>query len=133
MASASALGWSGSGVVVYVTAPSEEAGLKLARGLVSAKLAACVNVAPRVTSVYEWEGKVEEEAESLLIIKSTTDALPKLTDWVKTNHPYDVPEVISLPVNRPIQIPFPRFSLSFFQITGGSETYLKWLVDAVKP
>ena len=61
-----------------------------------------------------WKGKINEDEEQLLMIKSTQRSLPKLTEWVKGKHPYDVCEVISVP------------------ITGGSEPYLQWLHENVK-
>uniref|UniRef100_A0A1I8H9H2 Polyglutamylase complex subunit TTLL1 n=1 Tax=Macrostomum lignano TaxID=282301 RepID=A0A1I8H9H2_9PLAT len=84
--------------VVYVTVPNQQVGEKLAHGLVGERLAACVNIVPGVTSVYAWEGKVEQDSELLLIIKTRTGLLSSLTDYVKANHGYDVPEVISLPI-----------------------------------
>ncbi|KAL5558535.1 hypothetical protein UlMin_034746 [Ulmus minor] len=96
-------------IVVYVTVPNKEAGKKLAESLVKEKLAACVNRVPGIESVYEWQGEIQTDAEELLIIKSRQSLLEALTEHVKANHPYDVPEVISLPIN------------------GGSLPYLEWL------
>ncbi|GKV33602.1 hypothetical protein SLEP1_g42089 [Rubroshorea leprosula] len=96
-------------IVVYVTVPNREAGKKLAESIVKAKLAACVNIVPGLESVYEWEGKIHTDPEELLIIKTRESLLEALTQHVKANHEYDVPEVIALP------------------ITGGSPQYLEWL------
>ncbi|MFH4980932.1 hypothetical protein AB6A40_007641 [Gnathostoma spinigerum] len=101
--------------VVYVTVPNITVGKTIARAVVEGKLAACVNILPIVTSIYEWENKVEESPESLLIIKTKTAALEKLKKKVEELHPYDVPEFISSP------------------IVYGSDGYLKWIDDQVLP
>lgn len=98
----------------FVTVPNMEVAKKMASGLVSNKLAACVNVIPGVTSIYEWEGKIEEDSELILMIKSRCSRTEELTEYVKKNHPYDVCEVITTP------------------ILGGNPAYLKWLGDIVK-
>ncbi|KAE8659251.1 Protein CutA [Hibiscus syriacus] len=101
-------------IVVYVTVPNREAGRKLAGSIVKEKLAACVNIVPGVESVYEWEGKINTDPEELLIIKTRQSLLPALTEHVKANHEYDVPEVIALPIN------------------GGSPQYLEWLKNSTR-
>ncbi len=83
--------------VVLVTAPSRRA-RSLARRLVERRVAACANVVPGVKSIYRWQGKVEEAAESLLILKTTTSKVKQLEKAVVELHPYDVPEVVVLPV-----------------------------------
>lgn len=94
---------------MLITAPRGSAAEKLAKGLVAAKLAACVNIVPGVVSHYAWKGKMQREDESLLIAKTSTAKLKALTAWVEKNHPYDVPEVLALGV------------------AAGSGPYLKWL------
>ncbi|KAL9446904.1 hypothetical protein AB3S75_014555 [Citrus x aurantiifolia] len=101
-------------IVVYVTVPNKEAGKKLAESIVKAKLAACVNRVPGIESVYEWKGEIQTDAEELLIIKTRKSLLETLTEHVKANHEYDVPEVIALP------------------ITGGSQPYLEWLKSSTR-
>ena len=87
-----------SGVsVALCTCPPPEA-VRLAGLLVEGGLAACVNVLPSVQSIYRWEGKLENEEESLLIIKTTTAAFPALRDALAEAHPYDVPEILRLDV-----------------------------------
>ncbi|KAK2719911.1 hypothetical protein QYM36_005403 [Artemia franciscana] len=81
--------------VAYVTAPSEDVAKELSRGLVKEKLAACVNIVPKITSIYEWKGEINEDNEVLMIIKTRTSRVLELTDFVKKNHPYEVCEVIS--------------------------------------
>ncbi|MFB6470557.1 MAG: divalent-cation tolerance protein CutA [Vulcanisaeta sp. AZ3] len=100
-------------VVVFVTVPSREVGLSIARDLVSARLAACVNVVDGLRSVYFWEGRVEEDNEALLVIKSRRDRLDELVRFVRERHPYKVPEVIALPV------------------VGGFVDYLRWIDEVV--
>ncbi|KAK3150698.1 hypothetical protein QOZ80_3AG0236530 [Eleusine coracana subsp. coracana] len=101
-------------IVVYVTVPNREAGKKLSQGIISEKLAACVNIVPGIESVYWWEGKVQTDAEELLIIKTRESLLNALTEHIKANHEYDVPEVISLP------------------ITGGNTKYLEWIKNSTR-
>ncbi len=84
--------------VVYVTAPTAEVAESLARALVGEGLAACVNLLPGIRSIYRWEGAVQDEAEVLLIVKTVAERLPALTARVIELHPYDVPEVVALPV-----------------------------------
>jgi periplasmic divalent cation tolerance protein len=87
----------GGSLVVLVTAPPEGA-QELGRTLVDERLAACVNVLPGVTSIYIWEGRREEAAESLLVIKTRTERYAELERRVLQLHPYSVPEVLALPV-----------------------------------
>ena len=100
-------------VVVLCTAPNVEAARGLAGGLVEARLAACVNVVGGVESVYRWQGKIEHETEVLLVIKTAAHRLDEVKAHLQAAHPYEVPEIIALP------------------ITGGSDVYLSWLLDAV--
>jgi periplasmic divalent cation tolerance protein len=100
-------------LLVLVTAPPKKADA-LAKGMVAAKLAACVNVIPGLTSHYRWEGKVQKDRESLLVIKTRASLLKKVEAWVKKNHPYTVPEVLALPV------------------AGGSKAYLDWLAASTR-
>ena len=81
--------------VVLVSCPVEAADL-LARALVEARQAACVNVVPGMQSVYRWRGQVESAAEALLLIKTTVAAWPRLQQAVRALHPYEVPEIIAL-------------------------------------
>lgn len=73
--------------------------LFVVRKLVEDKLAACVNLIPGITSIYEWKGKIETDSEVLLMIKTRTSRIEQLTNTVKANHPYEVCEVIAVPVN----------------------------------
>jgi len=96
-------------LVVLVTAPSAEAAAGIARALVEERLAACGNVVPGLRSIYRWEGKVHDDAEALLVLKTTRSRFPALRDRVLALHPYEVPEVLALPVEE------------------GSEKYLAWV------
>lgn len=82
--------------VVLVNAP-ESVASRIGRLLVEARLAACVNVIPVVKSIYRWQGKIEEENEATLLIKTRVALVPALTDAVKAAHPYAVPEVLVVP------------------------------------
>jgi len=99
-------------VVVLVTCPSQTLGKRLARALVQERLAACVNVIPGVTSIYRWEGKICQDTEALLVIKTLRMRLPVLIRRIKALHPYSVPEVIALP------------------LVGGLASYLSWVRDS---
>jgi len=101
--------------IVYVTVPSMEVGQKIARDVVHNRLAACVNIVPQVTSIYEWNGKVEEEKEFLLMMKTSSEQLDALKQAVIKLHPYDVPEFVAVPIEY------------------GSEPYLKWLKAQTTP
>jgi periplasmic divalent cation tolerance protein len=96
-------------VVVLVTAPSAEKAAEIARAVVEEKLAACGNVLPAIRSIYRWEGKVHDDAEALLVLKTERKRFVELCDRIVALHPYDVPEVLSLPVE------------------AGSDRYLDWL------
>lgn len=86
-------------VVVLITAPSRDVGRQIADTLVLKKLAACVNVISPINSLYVWEGQACDDEEVLLIVKSRAELFEKeLIPVVKAIHPYDVPEIIALPV-----------------------------------
>ena len=96
-------------ILVLVTTPNSKVSEKLSKGLVTAKLAACVNIVPGLKSRYWWKGKIEAAREQLLLIKTTRVRLGALTRWVQKNHPYSICEIIALP------------------ITAGSKKYLQWI------
>jgi periplasmic divalent cation tolerance protein len=98
-------------IVVYVTAPAEEEAERIARDLVENKLAACVNIVKNMRSIYRWQGKIEDETEVLMIVKTRREHFAHLRDMVKQLHSYSVPEIIALPV------------------VEGSEEYLAWLEE----
>jgi len=96
-------------IVAFVTCGSEEEALKIANALVEAHLAACVNLIAPIRSIYRWEGKIWDEKEWLLIIKTQKQRFEALEKRVRSLHSYSVPEIISLP------------------ITEGSSAYLNWI------
>lgn len=83
---------------VFITTGSMESATSLATGLVENELAACVNIIPGVTSIYKWEGKLNTDSELILMVKTRSELIDQLTAWVRANHPYSCPEVISLPI-----------------------------------
>ena len=96
-------------ILVLCTAPDSATGATLARGLVSSKLAACVNLVPGIQSFYVWKGETCEDSEVQLLIKTSKERWGALHMWIDEHHPYEVPELIALPIER------------------GSDAYLSWL------
>jgi periplasmic divalent cation tolerance protein len=87
-------------LVVLCTFPDKEAAQRIAHALVEEGLAACVNLVPGVQSIYRWEGKVESAEEVLAVMKTTAEAYPRLEAKIKELHPYDVPEILAVPVEK---------------------------------
>jgi periplasmic divalent cation tolerance protein len=87
-------------LLVLTNCPDEEVANTIALAVVEARLAACVNILPRVQSIYRWQGRVESATEIPLIIKSTATSYPALEALIRERHPYDVPEIIALPVTQ---------------------------------
>jgi periplasmic divalent cation tolerance protein len=86
-------------VIVFITAPSNDIGKQIAVALVEKRLAACVNILGPINSIYAWEGKINNDQEVLLIAKSRSDLIEsRLIPAVQAIHPYQVPEIIALPV-----------------------------------
>lgn len=98
---------------MLVTAPDEATAAALARALVTERLAACVNRLPGVRSTYRWQGELHDEAEVLLIAKTTAAGYPALERRIRELHPYEVPEIVALPIEH------------------GSTPYLAWLAAQV--
>jgi periplasmic divalent cation tolerance protein len=92
-----------------------EVSQKIAASLLQKRLVACANILPGVTSMYEWEGKMCTDSEHLMILKTQTSLISQIVTEVKAIHPYDCPEVISLPQGE------------------GSNDYLKWLKENTTP
>lgn len=101
------------GAVVLSTVGKPEDAERIARELVERRLAACVNIVPGLTSVYRWKGNVERDSELLLVIKTRLDRFEPLREVLVSAHPYEVPEVIVLP------------------IVAGHAAYLAWLDESV--
>jgi len=87
-----------SGIVVLCNAPDAQTAHKIASSLVESRLAACVNVLGECRSVYSWEGKIEDEQEVPMLIKTTSARFPEVEKRIVDLHPYDVPEVIAIPI-----------------------------------
>ena len=85
-------------LLVLVTAPSAPVAAEIARALVAERLAACGNVVPGLRSIYRWQGRVRDDAEALLLLKTSRARWPALRARVLALHPYEVPEVLALPV-----------------------------------
>jgi periplasmic divalent cation tolerance protein len=100
-------------VVALSTVASAEDAERVARELVERRLAACVNIVPRVVSVYRWKGEVQRDDEWLLVIKTRVAAFEKLREALVALHPYEVPELVALPV------------------AAGHLPYLRWIDDSI--
>lgn len=87
-------------LIVITNCPDEETANAIALAVVEERLAACVNILPRVQSIYRWQGSVESAAEIPLLIKTSSRHYPALEARITALHPYDVPEIIALPVVR---------------------------------
>lgn len=90
----------GEYVVVLTTLPDAAAARALVRGLVEARLAACGTIVPSVSSVYWWEGRINEATETQVVLKTRRDRWDELVVAIRERHPYDVPELLALPVER---------------------------------
>jgi len=103
-------------IIVLITTPSKAVGRQLAEALLAGKLAACVNIIPRVDSFFAWKGEIQNEQEALLVVKSRLDLFEdRLVPAVNALHPYEVPEIIALP------------------ILMGSKSYLDWIGEETRP
>lgn len=96
-------------LLVYCTCPDQQVAEKLANTLVTGRLAACVNILPGMESIYRWQGKVEKDREVLLLIKTDNAHFDVLEDTISRLHPYEVPEIIAVPIQ------------------AGHQPYLEWI------
>ncbi len=85
--------------IVLMTVPDTQTGERIARDLVDSELAACVSLVPGLTSIYRWKGEVHADAEVLAVVKTTQAVVERLLERAAELHPYDVPELVSLPVS----------------------------------
>lgn len=85
-------------LVVLCTCPDAPTAGRLAGELVKRRLAACVNVLPEIRSIYRWQDAVQDDGEALMVVKTTRSAYARLESWLAEHHPYDVPEIVALPV-----------------------------------
>ena len=97
--------------IIYSTTSSVEEARKIARIIVEEKLAACVNIIPKIESIYRWQGKIEEDNESILLAKTIDKNVDQVIQRIKENHSYDVPDIVAIP------------------ITHGFKEYLDWVED----
>jgi periplasmic divalent cation tolerance protein len=100
-------------IIVLTTAPDEASAMKMARELVEARLAACCSLVKGLTSLYWWEGKVEEAEEALLIIKTSGSLYREVESKIRSLHPYKVPEIVA------------------FKVEAGLPEYLSWLREVL--
>ena len=100
-------------IVVFVTAGSMEEGVRIAKTLVEEGLAACVNLVPKVRSIYRWKGKVCDEEEVLMVVKTGEDLFERVKARVRDLHTYEVPEIVALPIKK------------------GLKEYLEWMDDVL--
>ena len=98
-------------LVVLTTFPDADEAGRLAREIVVSKLAACAQILPKMTSVYFWEGKVQTEPEHLLLIKTLEEKFDELSEFIRANHSYEVPEIVAIPAAKV------------------SDDYLNWIVE----
>ncbi|MCS7163879.1 MAG: divalent-cation tolerance protein CutA [Thermodesulfovibrio sp.] len=101
-------------MVVLITVPNEDEAVKISRTLVEEKLAGCINIIKNVRSIYFWKGKIEDEPEVLMVVKTKSELFEELEKRVKSLHSYTVPEIIGLEIKK------------------GSESYLNWLSEVTK-
>ena len=101
--------------IALSTAPSEQVARALVRALVDEQVVACGNIVPGVHSIYRWQGGVEEAEEVLIVFKTSTAAWPRLKQRLVQLHPYEVPELLLLP------------------IVDGHEAYVQWLSESTEP
>ncbi|WP_456433677.1 divalent-cation tolerance protein CutA [Thermosulfuriphilus sp.] len=96
-------------VLLYVTASGKDEAVKIGRALVESRLAACINVFEQITSLYWWEGRIEESPEAILIIKTRSELVPQIKERILDLHSYSCPCILVLPV------------------TGGHQPFLDWI------
>ena len=101
-------------VVLFITTATAEEAQRISKVLLEQRKAACVNIVPRVSSLFWWQDKLDSAQENLLIVKTKTSLLNELVRLVKEIHSYDVPEIIALP------------------IVGGNQDYLEWIGKEVR-
>ncbi|KAM9440414.1 protein CutA homolog [Clarias gariepinus] len=99
--------------VLIINCPSEQTAKDIGRYIMEKRMAASVNILPRTSTMFYWKGAIQESSETLLLVRTRTSVIQRLSDFVKTIHPYETPEIFSFPMQ------------------DGSHSYLKWIDDAV--
>ncbi|ELR60899.1 Protein CutA-like protein, partial [Bos mutus] len=105
---------SGTYSIVFVNCPNEQIARDIARAILDKKLAASVNILPKASSLYYWNGEIEEATEVLLLIKTKTSKIHMLSSYIRLVHPFEIPELFSLPMDQ------------------GDVHYLKWLEEGME-
>ncbi len=98
-------------LLVLCTCPDQESAERIANHLIEARLAACVNISAQIRSIYRWQGNIEREDEYMLFIKTSSASYEELENTIMSLHPYELPEVIALPIER------------------GQQNYLGWITQ----
>ncbi len=101
-------------VLILCTVPNRSVAEKIALHLVERRLAACVNIIPGVASIFRWKNRIEESEELLLMIKSSMGRLAEISEYIRSSHPYELPEVLAIPTS------------------GGGMEYLNWIIQETK-
>ena len=101
-------------IQIITTTDSRELAMQIAENLVGKKLAACAQISGPITSIYQWKGKIENEEEWYCVIKTRKNLYPEVEESIKAQHPYEVPEIIALPIEE------------------GNPDYLDWITEVVK-
>ena len=101
-------------LLVLTTCPGSITAKRIAQDLIANDVAACVNIVPGLTSYFKWTNKVDSDDELLLLIKTTSDSYPKVEKRIKSLHPYDLPEIIAVPIQ------------------DGLKEYLRWIENSTK-
>jgi periplasmic divalent cation tolerance protein len=99
--------------IIYITTSGSQEARKIARTLLEEKLVACANIIPRIESLYWWQGEIEEDEESLLLVKTSSKQVDTVIERVKEIHSYDIPCVVEIRIDK------------------GSEDYLHWLEESL--
>jgi periplasmic divalent cation tolerance protein len=102
-------------MLIYVTTGSEEEALRIGRAVVEERLAACANILPRITSIFHWDGTLQQEDEAVLILKTPEDRVDAVVARIKAVHSYSCPCIVTLPV------------------TGGNAAFLNWIEAETMP
>lgn len=100
-------------IIIFVTVPDQKEGRRISKEILTSRLAACVNIIPGIQSMYQWKGKIVQEKEAMLVLKTTRSRYRKLEQKIKQLHSYEVPEVIAIP------------------IIYGSPQYIEWVAKEV--
>ncbi|XP_039586664.1 protein CutA homolog [Passer montanus] len=103
----------GTHSMAFISCPNEHVARDIARAIMDKRLAAYVNILPKSSALYFWKGELEESTEILLLVKTRTSKIGELSNYVRSIHPFEIPEVISLPIER------------------GNPAYLRWIEESV--